>query len=222
VLAFIDVDSMQKRVYGHQKQGAAFGHAKIQGKSLLVRGLNALAATVSTPLAAPVIAATRLRGGNANSARGAAGFAGGAIGAARAAGCSGTLVVRADSAFYSAAFTGAVRAAGAFFSVTVRMDPKITAAIAAIPEQAWRPVKYPRAIWDDQLACWVSDAQVAEISYTAFISKKKQAITARLIVRRVKDLNRKAAQGQDELLTAWRYHAIFTDSPFETIISSLN
>jgi hypothetical protein len=30
----------------------AFGHAKIQGKSLLVRGLNTLAATISTPLAA--------------------------------------------------------------------------------------------------------------------------------------------------------------------------
>ena len=43
-LAFIDIDSMQKRVYGHSKQGARFGHTKIQGKSLLVRGLNALAA----------------------------------------------------------------------------------------------------------------------------------------------------------------------------------
>ncbi|MDQ2816466.1 MAG: IS1380 family transposase, partial [Actinomycetota bacterium] len=59
VLAFIDIDSMQKRVYGHRKQGAKFGHTKIQGKSLLVRGLNALAAVVSTPLSAPVIAATR-------------------------------------------------------------------------------------------------------------------------------------------------------------------
>ena len=29
VLAFIDMDSMQKRVYGHQKQGAGFGHTKI-------------------------------------------------------------------------------------------------------------------------------------------------------------------------------------------------
>ena len=29
-LAFIDIDSMQKRVYGHQKQGARFGHTKIQ------------------------------------------------------------------------------------------------------------------------------------------------------------------------------------------------
>ena len=31
--------------------GRRFGHTKIQGKSLLVRGLNALAATISTPLA---------------------------------------------------------------------------------------------------------------------------------------------------------------------------
>jgi hypothetical protein len=213
-VAFIDIDSMQKRVYGHKKQGAAFGHTKIQGKSLLVRGLNALAATISTPLAAPVIAATRLRGGNANSARGAASLATEAIATARAIGCTGTLVARADSAFYSAAFTGAVRRAGAFFSVTVQMNPHVQAAIAAIGEGAWTPIQYPRAVWDDQLACWVSDAEVAETEYTAFTSKKGQAITARLIVRRVKDLNRQAAQGQDELFTVWRYHAVFTDSPF--------
>ena len=213
-VAFLDIDSMQKRVYGHAKQGAAFGHTKIQGKSLLVRGLNTLAATISTPLAAPVIAATRLRGGNAASSRGAASFATASVATARAAGCSGTLVARADSAFYSAAFTGAVRRAGAFFSVTVRMDPKVKAAIAAIPETAWTPIRYPRAVWDDQLHRWVSDAEVAETAYTAFTSKKGQAITARLIVRRVKDLNRKTAEGQGELFPAWRYHAIFTDSPF--------
>jgi hypothetical protein len=213
VVAFIDIDSMQKRVYGHAKQGAAFGFTKIQGKALLVRGLNALAATISTPLGAPVIAATRLRGGNAASCRGAASFAGAAVRAARATGCSGTLVARADSAFYSAAFTSAVRAAGAFFSVTVQMNPHVKAAIAAIGEDAWTPIKYPRAIWDDQLACWVSDAQVAEVKYTAFTSTSRP-ITARLIVRRVKDLNRQAAAGQDELFGVWRYHAVFTDSPF--------
>jgi hypothetical protein len=207
VLAFIDIDSMQKRVYGHKKQGAAFGHTKIQGKSLLVRGLNALAAVISTPVAAPVIAATRLRGGNAASSRGAASFAAQAVGTARATGCTGIVVVRADSAFYSAVFTGAVRRAGAFFSVTVRMDPKVKAAIAAIPETAWTPVRYPRAVWDDQLRCWISDAGVAEVDYTAFASKKGGAVTARLIVRRVKDLNRKAGQGQDELFPVWRYHA---------------
>ena len=216
-LAFIDIDAMQKRVYGHRKQGAGFGHTKIQGKSLLVRGLNALAATVCTPLGAPVIAATRLRGGTANSARGAARFAAEAIGTARAIGCTGLIVVRADSAYYSAAFCGAVRRGGARFSVTVNMDTKIAAAIAAIPEQAWTAVEYPRAIWDDQLRCWVSDAQVAETGYTAFTSKKGQAITARLIVRRVRDLNKQAAAGQDELFPAWRYHAVFTDSPFELV-----
>ena len=55
------------------------------------------------PLAAPVIAATRLRGGNAASSRGAASFATQAVGTARATGCTGILIVRADSAFYSAA-----------------------------------------------------------------------------------------------------------------------
>jgi hypothetical protein len=171
-------------------------------------------ATVSTPLGAPVIAGSRLRGGTANSARGAASFVTEAVGTARAAGCTGTLVARMDSAFYSAAACGAARAAGAFFSVTVAMNPHVRAAIAAISEDAWTGIRYPRALWDDQLRAWVSDAEVAETGYTAFTSKKAGAITARLIVRRVRDLNRQAAAGQDELFDVWRYHAVFTDSPF--------
>jgi len=123
-------------------------------------------------------------------------------------------VVRMDSAFYGAPAIWAARRAGACFSVTVRMDPKVRAAIAAIPADAWTPIRYPRAVWDDQLGCWVSDAQVAEVKYTAFTSRKGQALTARLIVRRVKDLNRTAVPTQGELFTAWRYHAVFTDSPF--------
>jgi hypothetical protein len=216
-LAFIDIDSMQKRVYGHKKQGARFGHTKIQGKSLLVRGLNALAATISTPLSAPVIAATRLRGGNAASARGAASLATRAIATARECGCTAMIIVRMDSAYYNAAVIGAVRRGGARFSVTVPMNSSVRAAIAAIPGTAWTPIRYPRAIWDDQLDAWVSDAEVAEIDYTAFTSKKGQAVTARLVVRRVRDLNKQAAGGQDELFPVWRYHAVFTDSPFELI-----
>ena len=80
-----------------------------------------------------MIAATRLRGGKANSARGAASLAAEAISAARQAGCTGKLVVRIDSAYYSAAVLGAIRRGGACFSVTVRMDPKIRAAIASDP-----------------------------------------------------------------------------------------
>jgi hypothetical protein len=58
---------------------------------------------------------------------------------------------------------------------------------------------------------------VAETRYTAFTRKKGQEITARLIVRRVRDLNSQAEQGQDELFPAWRYHAVFTDSPFTLV-----
>ena len=123
-------------------------------------------------------------------------------------------MARADSGLYGAAFTSACRRAGAYFSVTARMDPAVKAAIASIPGDAWTPIRYPRAIWDDQLRAWVSDAEVAETGYTAFASKKGQAVTARLIVRRVRDLNPKAAAGLGELFPVWRYHPVFTDSPF--------
>ena len=62
---------------------------------------------------------------------------------ARQAGCTGLLLFRTDSAYYSAALLGAIRAGGAFFSVTVPMHPKVRAAIAAIPETAWTPVTLP-------------------------------------------------------------------------------
>jgi hypothetical protein len=71
-VTFIDVDSVLRRVYGKRKQGAGFGHAKVGGYGVLLRGLNPLVATMSTPDAAPLIAATQLRAGNAASARGAA------------------------------------------------------------------------------------------------------------------------------------------------------
>src|SRR5450755_4760053 len=70
----------------------------------------------------------------------------------------------------------------------------IRAAIAAIPGVNWTGIRYPRAIWDDQLGAWISDAEVAEIEYTAFTSKKGQAVAARLIVRRVRDLNKKTGR----------------------------
>ena len=73
-LMWLDVDSCQRRVYGHAKQGAGFGHAKVGGYSVRLRGLNPLIAAISTPTSAPLVAGTRLRGGTAASARGAASF----------------------------------------------------------------------------------------------------------------------------------------------------
>ncbi|MEV4020784.1 hypothetical protein AB0J35_60940 [Nonomuraea angiospora] len=98
VLAFLDIDSMQRRTYGYAKQGSGFGHTKIQGESVLVRGLNVLAVTLSTPLAAPVVCGSRLRGGSFNSARGVASLLRESIPVARAGGATGTLMMRGDSA----------------------------------------------------------------------------------------------------------------------------
>jgi Transposase DDE domain group 1 len=211
-VAYVDLDDTIKRTYGYAKQGAGYGYNK-------VKGLNALLAIVSTPLAAPVIAATRLRKGSANSVRGAASFAAEAIRTAKACGASGLVVLRADSAFYAADVIAACRALGARFSITVRMNASIKKAIATIDEDAWMAIKYPKAVWDEEEQCWISDAEIAGVSYTAFTSKpKKQQVTARLIVRRVKRLNPDAApQGQGELFTLYRYHAAFTDSPLPLV-----
>jgi hypothetical protein len=218
-VAFIDVDSLLRRVYGKQKQGAGFGHAKVGGYKVLLRGLHPLIATLSTPDAAPVIAATQLRAGNAASARGAASLVAEAITTAKAVLATqssptmGEIVLRADSAFYSRKVIGACRRAGVRFSVTIRVDKKVRAAIAAIPDQAWVEIEYPQPVWDDDQQRFVSRAQIAGTSYTAFQGTRDE-VTARLIVRRIPDLNKTGLDAQGELFTVWRYHAAFTDSPF--------
>jgi hypothetical protein len=53
-LACVDVDSLLRRVYGPAKQGAAFGHAKVGGYNVRLRGLSPLVAAISTEQAAPV------------------------------------------------------------------------------------------------------------------------------------------------------------------------
>jgi Transposase DDE domain group 1 len=138
-LTFIDIDSTQERVYGYQKEGAAFGHAKVQGKSLLLKGLSPLISAISTPLCAPVLGPVRLRGGSAGSARGAAGLAAEAIGTAREACCTGKILVRFDSAFCNSAVIRTVIRHGAHFSVTVPANSSVRAAIAAIPKTPGRP-----------------------------------------------------------------------------------
>ena len=55
VMAHLDIDSTQRRVYGHAKAGAGFGAAKVGGYTVRLRGLNPLLAAVSTPTCAPVL-----------------------------------------------------------------------------------------------------------------------------------------------------------------------
>jgi hypothetical protein len=160
--------------------------------------------------------ASRLRMGSANSGRGAARLVADALRTSRACGATGLLVVRADSAFYRRDVIAAIRRAGARFSITARQDVAVRRAIASIEQDAWTTIHYPRATFDEQLGQWVSDAQVAEVEFTAFASHgRKHAVTARLVVRRVRDANpdHVVANEQGELFPAWRHHAVFTDSP---------
>ena len=64
---FVDMDSLLRPVYGHEKQGAWFGHAKIAGRALLRKGLSPLITALSRPRAATVIAEAWLRGGKTGS-----------------------------------------------------------------------------------------------------------------------------------------------------------
>jgi len=158
VLTFVDIDSMLRRVYGKQKQGIGFGHAKVGGYNVYLRGYNPLIATLSTPLSAPVIAATRLRSGNAGSARGAASMIAEAITTARSCGASGEIVLRADSAFYTKTVITTCRRRNVRFSVTTRIDAKIRAACESIAESEWLDIKYPQAVFDEDTGRWISDA----------------------------------------------------------------
>src|SRR3954462_15137082 len=203
----VDIDDTIIEVHGYAKQGSGYGYSG-------VRGLNALLATVSTSESAPVVVAQRLRKGSCGSPRGAARLVADALKtlASLSSTSSGTKVlVRADSAFYGHATVGAAIRGGADVSVTVRMDPKVRAAIATIDDAAWTPIEYTDAIYDEQPQTWVSRAEVAEIAFTAFTSRKKaEQVPGRLVVRRIPDLNPESNLGQATLFNTWRFHALFT------------
>jgi Transposase DDE domain group 1 len=208
-VTYLDVDDTVRATYGYAKQGAGYGYTG-------VKGLNALLATVSSTSAAPVIVASRLRKGSANSARGAARLVTDAIKTSRRCGVDGLLVLRTDSAYYGHQVVAAARRHGARFSITARQDRAVRRAIASIPDDAWTTIRYPKALFDEQLGLWVSDAEVAEVPFTAFTSKPKaRQVTARLIVRRVRDANpdHVHVNAQGELFPVWRHHTVFTDSP---------
>ena len=217
-VAFIDIDDTVREVHGYAKQGSAYGYTG-------VRGLNVQVAAISTPLAAPVIAQARLRRGNVASATGAARMLAQTITTARAAGVRGQIMGRADSAFYGHAFVGTAIRHKIWFSVTARMDPKVKATITAIAEDAWTAIKYPKALWEEDDTVpgggyWVSDAEVAEISFVAFTGRRKaDHVTCRLVVRRVKRLQPAASDGtaQSVLFATFRHHAFITNTTLSTI-----
>jgi hypothetical protein len=203
-LAYVDIDDTVKPTYGYAKEGAGRGYSGI-------KGLNALIGIVSTPGSTPVITGARLRRGQTNSAKGAHRFVADTLVTAKACGATGTLIARMDSAYYQADVVAAVIRHKAHFSITARLLPPVRRAIDAIAADAWTPIKYTNAIYDEDTQRWVSEAEVAEVEFTAFSSRPKaKQVTARLIVRRVPDINPK---NQSPLFTVYRHHAVFTNSP---------
>ena len=213
--AYVDIDSLLRPVYGHAKQGASFGHTKISGKQVLRKGLSPLAITISTRQSAPVVAGIRLRGGKAGSGKSAASMVREAVKTARQAGARGPILVRGDSAYGTSAVVNACLRARVQFSFVLTKNPAVVRAIDAIAEDAWRPVTYPGAFVDPDTGELISDAEVAETTFTAFASTE-HPVTARLVVRRVRDQNK-----LEELFPVWRHHPFFTNSDEPTVEADL-
>jgi hypothetical protein len=211
-MVFVDLDSTHRQVYGYAKQGAAVG--RLKGR----KTLHPLLATASTPISRPVVVAIRLRKGKAADVRGAARFLAEALTTVRSISPTARIVVRADSKFYTADVVATAARYGADVSLTTGSNPSVNTAITQIPDQQWRAIHYPQAFVDTETGELVSDAEVAEIGYTAFISRpQRQHVPGRLIVRRVKRLNPKATPGQDGLFDVWRHHAMFVTHDIEMV-----
>lgn len=211
-MVFVDVDDTIIEVHGPKKQGAGFGYSG-------VRGLNALLATVSTEVSAPVIVAQRLRKGAAGSPRGAARIVADALKTVTRLPAlnAAPVLLRADSAYYGHATVSAALKAGADVSITARQDPAVKRAIGTIGDDAWTKIQYTDAIYDPDTDAWVSDAEVAEVPFTAFSSKpKKDQVQGRLVVRRIPELNKKKLS-QPTLFDTHRFHAFFTTSTLDTV-----
>ena len=209
----VDIDDTIIEVHGYRKQGSEYGYSG-------VRGLNALITTVTTEHAAPVITGQRLRKGACGSGRGAARMIADTLTTVRrlrSTAATGKPLMRADSAFYGHPSVSAAIRGGADVSITVRLDPKVKAAIAEIGDDAWIPIEYTDALYDETTQQWVSRAEVAEIPFTAFSSRKAaEQVPGRLVVRRIPDLNHND-DGQQSLFDTWRFHAFFTTTELDTV-----
>ena len=152
----VDADSTICEVYGHHKQGAAYGYTRQLGYHPLL----------ATRADTGEVLHARQRTGRANTARGAPRFVDETIGRVRRAAATGEIVFRADSGFWSAAVLARLRAHDVRFSVTVRQTKPVLRAIAAIGEGAWVDICYP-------------DSGIAQVAETRLRGD-------RLIVRRVR------------------------------------
>ena len=212
----VDVDDTIIEVHGYAKQGAGFGYSK-------VRGLNALIATVTTAGSAPVWSS---RG---DCARDRAGPARGETAGRRRAQdrpqparccCRHVQAVAACGLGLLWGADGRCRAP--WWSRCVghgAHGPKVKAAIATISDDAWTPIQYTDAIYDEATGTWCRGPRSPRCPSPPSAPKKlTEQVPGRLVVRRIPDLNaqKKKSAGQGTLFDTWRFHAFFsTTDPAE-------
>jgi hypothetical protein len=181
----IDVDSSIVPVHGHKKHGASYGYTRQLGYHPLL----AVRADTGEVLHG------RLRRGSANTQRGVGRFTEELIARVRRAGATVELTLRADSGFYSGALIGTLVRLGVRYSITVGQNDRVKAAVAQIPEAAWRPIVYP-------------DGGEAAVAETTLIAGRRAATrTLRLVVRRTRLTDPK----QQQLWPDWQHHCFVTD-----------
>ena len=174
----MDLDSTICEVVGKAKAGAAFGYTK-------VLGYHPILATRSDT---GEVLHARMRKGSANTARGARRFVEELVARVRRAGATGEIVVRMDAGFWSKDTIATLGRLDVRYTMAVRTgNTAISAAVAAIDEDAWVDIDYTEGGF----------AQVAECTYKG----------RRLIVRRT----RLADTAQARLWPNWRHHAFLTD-----------
>ena len=158
-----------------------------------------------------MIAEAWLRSGKTGSGRGAARQLKQAITTAKAIDPDATITwPTAIPAFGTKKVIGACLDEQVEFSLTLSRNRRVTTAIEAIDDDAGTPVHYPGAVLKTDTGQLISDAEVAETTYTLTI-RGHGRVTARLVVRRVKD-----ARYPDALFPVWRYHPFFTNSELLT------
>ena len=125
-------------------------------------------------------------------------------------------MVRMDSAYYAARVITAIRRVGAHFSVTARMDAKVDAAIAAIPEDAWTAIQYPRR--SGTTSCALGLRRRSRRGGIHGVHLEERAGGHRPADRPPGPRPEQAGRrGPGRAVPLWRYHAVFTDSPFELL-----
>jgi hypothetical protein len=172
----VDVDSFVGEVCGRLKQGAAYGYTRLLGYHPIL----------ATRADTREVLHIRLRKGSANTQKGMLRFCQELIARVERAGARGEKLLRADSGFWNVKVFEYLQKLGWQYSIGVRMTKTVSAAVAAIDENAWQRIDYPKG----------GEAQIAETVYGG----------RRLIVRRTRLLGPQA-----ELWPDWRHFAFLTN-----------